>query len=258
MKSIMDSRSTIALALISFFICAQCVATENTDAFFKADTGEIVLPQLLVGDITYSASLTLTDSQKLEFQANLQSITDITPTATEGTTDAYFVSETGVLVMPHLLVGEQLYYATLTLTDAAKLEFQANLEEITDISPPVQVGVSVNLDTSDIIGRWSTSSASTMYIEFRSDGTYEHFEKSDGPDDLGNIDCPTGKESGTYKWSPSSGILLSSTKSDANGPCGISHPGGNVPYRAFIDGNAMQLLEKGSDNPLDEFALKRI
>lgn len=110
-----------------------------------------------------------------------------------GTTDAYFDSATGKIVIPHFVFNNQTYYLTLTLADPAKLSFSADLESVTALTPPSVVGNTVNLTMSDIVGTWAfPNSNSTM--AFFSDGNYQ-------VNQAGNEDpnCNTGGlETGTY------------------------------------------------------------
>ena len=174
--------------------------------------------------------------------------------AQAASTDAYFDEVTGKIVMPHFKFGDETYYLTLSLTDVATLTFQADLQSITDITPPEGVGVTVNIDVEDIIGTWTLSGSSTsqFFLLFRNDGSYVHFEVDD---DEG---CTTGEETGTYTWQPTTGIVITTLTSDGNGECGLSHPADGVPFRIYVEGNTMQLLEKGEGIPLEEYGLVRV
>lgn len=170
-----------------------------------------------------------------------------------GSTDAYYNAETGRIVLPHLVIGGNTYYVTLRLADESTLTFVADLETVTDITAPDGVGDTVNLDVNDIVGTWGLSGTTTT-ITFNGDGSYSLPHAPEVDDDA----CPNGGlETGTYVWEPSSGLLLTTTLTDENGECGLSNPRDGVPYRVFVDGDTMQVLEKGDGVALEEFAFTR-
>lgn len=170
--------------------------------------------------------------------------------AMAGTTDAYY--EKGKIVLPHLKLGNKTYYAVLTLTDPSTLTFRADLTALTDITPPEEVGDTVNTADADIVGTWSFGGDTS--VTFFADGTYEQIQAA-GEDEES---CPNGGiETGTYTWEPSTGILLASVTQDDNGECGLSNPRDGVPLRVFIDGDVMYIKEKGSDAGFDEYAATR-
>ncbi|MDX1491691.1 MAG: hypothetical protein R3332_10410 [Pseudohongiellaceae bacterium] len=170
-----------------------------------------------------------------------------------GKTDAYFDAETGKLILPHLVIGDGTFYATLSLTNPETLTFVADFDSITDFTAPSGIGDSVNVSEDDIVGVWGFPGSDTV-ITLNSDGTYIIDHEPELDDDA----CPNGGiETGTYTWEPATGVLLSTTLTDENGECGLSHPRDGVPYRIFVSGNNMQILEKGEGAPLEEFAAVR-
>ncbi len=171
-----------------------------------------------------------------------------------GDTDAYYNAATGKIVLPHLVVGNETYYVTLSLTDAATLTFVADLQSLTDITAPSAVGETVNLNANDIIGTWRLSGTTTS-VTFNADGSYSLPHAPEPDDDA----CPNGGlETGTYVWEPSTGLLQSTTLTDKNGECGLSNPRDGVPFRVFVNGNSMQVLEKGNGTALEQFAFTRL
>jgi hypothetical protein len=171
-----------------------------------------------------------------------------------GKTDAYFDAATGKLVLPHLAIGDSTFYATLTLTDPVSLTFVADLESLTDFTAPDGIGDTVNVDEGDIVGIWGFPGSDTV-ITFNANQTY-HIDHEAEPDEEG--DCfDGGDETGTFTWEPATGVLLSTTLTDENGECGLSNPRDGVPYRIFVNGDSMQILEKGDGVPLEEFAAVR-
>jgi hypothetical protein len=176
----------------------------------------------------------------------------LTSSVTAANVDAYFDTATGKLVIPHLKLNGEVFYATLTLTDATNLRFQADITSLTSITPPV-VAPTINASTAAIVGTWTDSrGVNALRIKFNANGTYEHFEVADDPN------CVTGSESGTYAWEPSTGLVLATVLSDSNKQCGLSHPRDRVPLRIFVDSTRMQILEKGRGFEPQRFELVRV
>lgn len=167
-----------------------------------------------------------------------------------GDDDPYF--RDGKLVIPKVVVDGSIYYAELTLVDSQTLSFSTDFERLTNITPPEEVGSSVNLDDADIVGTWLLNGVpqSELYIIFRENGTYEHFEADD------DEECSTGIELGTYTWDRETGQLFSSQTLDENGACGLSSD--DPPPRVFINGDEMQLLDRESSFDPESYSLHRI
>ena len=176
------------------------------------------------------------------------------PAATAASVAAFFDGNAGTLVIPHLEVKGKIYYATLTLTDASTLSFTTNISERTNITPP-ETELPINTSASAIVGTWAeeAGSSDSTYITFFEDGTYEQLQRAG---DDGN--CPGGYETGTWSWEPSTGLLLPRVETDENESCGLSHPRHDVPLRIFINGDSMQILEKGETFGEDLFFMFRM
>ena len=111
----------------------------------------------------------------------------------------------------------------------------------------------LNLSASAITGTWEFTDDKTT-IAFFSDGNYQ-VNQSVNTDP----NCSAGGiETGTYKWEPSTGILLVNVVTDNNKTCGLSNPLNGVPVRIFIQGNSMQVLEQGKNFNVLEFTAIRI
>lgn len=175
--------------------------------------------------------------------------------------EAYFDSTSNELVLPHLEVGGVIYYATLTLTNAETFTFALNLDKLTDITPPAEAA-NTSSDQSAIVGTWTIASlgSDTLRLTFNSDGTYQQFEKdNEDCDSSSNTVNLGGFEEGNYSWKPSTGILLAQgIFRDENGECGLSNPKDGVPVRVFVDGNQMQVIEKGASFDGDEYQFVRV
>lgn len=166
--------------------------------------------------------------------------------------DAYFDGASGKLVIPHLEVNGKVYYATLTLTDGATLTFTTDFSTLTNISPP-ESSVPVNTDPQAIVGKWTEEGSGESHVTFFSDGRYEQFQN---PGDDPNCSAG-GPETGIYSWEPSTGLLLVGVEIDENLSCGLSNPRDDVPLRIFVNGDSMQILEKGGQFNEEEFFMTR-
>jgi hypothetical protein len=170
----------------------------------------------------------------------------------------YFDGSKGKLVIPHLEVNGKVYFVTLTLTNAATLTFTADTDILTNVSPP-DTGPTVNASDNDIVGTWIVDyqGFDNEHIIFNANNTFEHFISPAGVIADGGAQCLAGTETGTWAWDRSTGILMSRILTDANGICGISHPFGGVPYRFFVDGNRMKILERASTYDETKMGLTR-
>ena len=171
------------------------------------------------------------------FVAALMSITAVRASGAE--VEAYFDAATNKLVLPHLEVNGQVYFARLVLIDAATLTFKAELSSLTDITPSAEV-IALKQTASAIVGTWkSKDSTDTGVVIFRADGTYTQTQ-APGQDS----ECMLGGiETGTYRWDTTTGILIPVVLSDGNKTCGLSNPRGGVPLRFFVEGINMKVLE---------------
>lgn len=168
-----------------------------------------------------------------------------TGSAYAANTDTYFDDATGVLIIPHLVLGGQVYYLTLSLEDAASFTFRLNIDSIAEITPTGS-GSAVSADA--IVGTWTDNNNNDVstVLEFRSDGSYT----LDATLHIKDPSCSTGREEGNYSWEPSTGMLVTSVTSDTNLECGLSHPasGGSRggAFRFVVDGNTLNISEPGS------------
>ncbi len=167
--------------------------------------------------------------------------------------NAYFDTTTGKLVIPNLELNGEVFYATLTLTNSATLTFQADATSLSNITPPKTPVAGVNTGVTAIHGTWKVPGKTTS-VTFNANGTYSQFEEFPVTDK----ECQTGSETGTYKWEPSTGLMLIRTQTDTNGPCGLSNPRDNVPYRFFVNGTGMQIIEKGANFSPLTFSLTKV
>ena len=167
--------------------------------------------------------------------------------------EVYFDPALNKLVIPHLNFDNRVYYATLTLTNGATLSFQADLQQLVDVTRE-NVPSSVNMNASDIVGNWRETEGSTVIaqVSFNSNGTYTVNQMVSTASD-----CFVGAESGTYRWEPTTGVMSVQISSDSNGSCGFSDNGGAV-VRIYVDGNVIRALEGAGSYAASETFLNRI
>jgi hypothetical protein len=146
-----------------------------------------------------------------------------------------FDPETGRLEITNLELDGQIYYLELDLTDAATLSFAVNAASVVDLTPgEAQIG----LTAEAIIGSWSIDGEANTSITFNSDGTYTQSQGAG----IDLDECPDGGiETGSYSWTPNTGLIRFSVDMDNNGECGLSHSGRSL--RFLIDGNTATIQE---------------
>ena len=163
--------------------------------------------------------------------------------------ESSFDGATGTIVLPNLVIGDQVYYVELNLLDANSLTFQVNLQTALEITPTEQSQTSVQ---SDLYGTWTieeVGGTDNLRLTFNSDGSYTHFENIGA----GTEEACVGDETGSYVWEPSTGVTSFSQATDTNGECGMSDPAGSFLF--FVDGNTLTLKETGA--PGEETILTR-
>jgi len=164
-------------------------------------------------------------------------------TSFSASVESSFNGTTGTIVLPNLVIGDQVYFLELTLLDAATLTFRADLTTATEITPTEATASTV---ASDLWGTWGFTGTDIRLV-FNSDGTYTFFED--------DADCGTGpNEAGTYSWEPSTGVFIPRVTLDENADCGLSHPRG--ADLLFVDGNTLTIRETASNG--ETFILVKI
>jgi len=150
-----------------------------------------------------------------------------------------FDAGTGVLKLPGLLFDGKLYYLEMSLADAAALTLKIEAETLVDITPD---GSTAGKTPEDIVGTWDVDGEDTRIL-FNSDGTFTLTANPDAESES----CPDGGvESGTFRYTASTGVFFPAFVSDENGECGLSHTKGLL--RIFSDGNTLTLNFSGEEN----------
>lgn len=189
-----------------------------------------------------SRLITVLCSLFLLFHINLSSAAEV---------DAFFDAATNKLILPHLEVNGEIYYATLTLIDSNTLTFRTDLTSLVNVKAPT--GQVINPTGSSIQGRWMVGSSTQDTIEFKSDGTYEQFQFTVSP---GDSTCIRGAESGRYSWERSTGMLVARPTQDANRDCGFSEYG--YSRRLIVDSTNRLRLIVSNASESDTYILTRV
>lgn len=143
-----------------------------------------------------------------------------------------FDSSQGVLKIPTLLFEGRVYYLELSVADAANLTMKIEESSLVDVTPDSKTE---GKTTDDIVGTWTTED--NTELTFNSDGTWMLSQ----PASADAESCPDGgDESGTFRYSPSTGVFFPFFQVDENGECGLSHTGGMI--RIYLDGNTLSIV----------------
>ncbi|MCI5105153.1 MAG: hypothetical protein MRY76_00405 [Pseudomonadales bacterium] len=144
-----------------------------------------------------------------------------------------FNGETGKLQIPTLVYNGNLYYLELSVADAAALTMKIEESSLVDITPGDELSGNV---ADNIVGTWDVAGENSQ-LTFVADATWQ-FSQAAGVDEES---CPEGGiESGTFRYTPGTGVLILFFEVDENGDCGLSSAGGVV--RLIPDGNNMTLM----------------
>lgn len=150
-----------------------------------------------------------------------------------------FDAQSGRLEITNLELDGRVYYVELNLLNAETLTFSADASSIVDITPS---DTQAALTEADIVGTWEVDGSINSFITFNSDGTY--MQSQGAGEDLEA--CPNGGiETGTYQWTPSTGLIRFSVITDNNLTCGLSDSSRNL--RFLIDGNVGTVLDSSGD-----------
>jgi hypothetical protein len=144
-----------------------------------------------------------------------------------------FNGETGKLQIPTLVFNGSLYYLELSVADAAALTMKIEESSLVDITPGDELSGNV---ADNIVGTWAVSGEDTEFT-FNADATWQMSQ----PAGVDTEACPEGGiESGTFRYTPGTGVLIAFFEVDENGSCGLSNAGGVI--RLIPDGNSMTLM----------------
>lgn len=150
-------------------------------------------------------------------------------------TEAFFIAAQGKVVLPHLNIGNQVYYVELNRLGPSSLDFRLQTQTVTVITP----GTTVWATPAQLVGSWSPVDEATTTVTLAADGTFTLDSPADPTE---SPPCPAGRETGKYQYNKDTGVLVFLVATDANGICGTSHPDG--PTRIKVSGSNLQLVQK--------------
>jgi hypothetical protein len=138
------------------------------------------------------------------------------PAAQASENEAVFINAQGMLVIPHLNLGNEIYYVQLRRMNPQTFDFRLIPGSVTKITPNATDKWAA---VKDIVGDWVIEVQPAVSLTFEADGSY----KMSGPADE---DCVAGGETGTWNYDADTGVVTFKTVTDTNGDCGLSHPEG--------------------------------
>lgn len=143
-------------------------------------------------------------------------------------TETYFDAATGKLVIPHLLLGDKIYYLELSLVDSANLRFQVTGSSVVDVTPAANY---VAPAATAVVGVWAPANGMPIQITLNSDGSYRFTQPDNQCEGNGDL------ETGTYQWDPKTSVFVARILTDSNGSCGFSSSKG--AYQLIVDGSSL-------------------
>jgi hypothetical protein len=121
--------------------------------------------------------------------------------------ETVFLEGQGTLVIPRLVIGDDIYYAQMDRANLNGYTFNLDTTTAVDVTPEPSDQWATALE---VVGNW-TAEGSTVELALDADGTY-------------NWNGPGGVETGTYTLDEYTGVIFFRALEDANGEGGLSHP----------------------------------
>lgn len=118
-----------------------------------------------------------------------------------------FLEGQGTLVIPHLVLGDDIYYAQMDRANLNSFTFNLDTATAVVVTPQASDDWATALE---LVGNW-TAEGKDVELALDADGTY-------------NWNGPGGVETGTYTLDEDTGVLFFRALEDANGEGGLSHP----------------------------------
>lgn len=141
-----------------------------------------------------------------------------------------FLTSQGRLVIPHLRLGNEIYYVILNRTPAPGYNFNLAGATVTKITP--QPGDDW-ATAAELVGDWVFPELPDARLGIFASGSYSIFTPAED-------DCPAGAETGTWTMDEETGVFFATAVTDANADCGLSHPDG--PLRVKRVGSNLEIL----------------
>jgi len=164
----------------------------------------------------------------------------ISQTVLASDTEEVFLTAQGKLILPHLNIDGKIYYVELTRVGTTGYNFILSTKSVVDVTPPAPgtPNATVWATANQLVGNWKIPDG-TIKLTLGADGTFTLDTPADNsdPKDI----CPAGRETGTYRYDPTTGIFATTVKTDTDGTCGFSHPNG--PTRIKPASNGLTLID---------------
>lgn len=130
----------------------------------------------------------------------------------------------GKLILPHVVVGDEVYYAQLDRIGNT-YTFDVNEASVVNITP--QEGDDW-ATAEELVGDWSLQGSADHTLTFDADGTFTAAVPA-------SAGCTAGAETGTWTIDSTTGVFTTSIVEDANGVCGLSHFNGMIRVEREVD-----------------------
>jgi hypothetical protein len=163
------------------------------------------------------------------------------PVAQASDNETIFLPAQGKLVIPHLRLGNEIYYAILNNVPNPNA-YQFNLQTATVFNITPQPG-DAWATKAQIVGDWKMAEVAGATLGIFASGSYSVVTAAEPG-------CPAGTETGTWTFDERTGVFFAVAVTDANGDCGLSHPDGAVRIKRV--GSNLQVTVKEVENGVQQ------
>lgn len=132
--------------------------------------------------------------------------------------ETIFLPQQGKLVIPHLVLGDDIYFVVLNRTNPNTYNFNLDAASVTKVTP--QAGDDW-ASRDEIIGDWAATELPGVTLGIFASGSYSIIVPAEDG-------CTAGAEAGTWTYDEDTGVFFARAVSDTNGDCGLSHPDGAI------------------------------
>jgi hypothetical protein len=141
--------------------------------------------------------------------------------------ESYFIPAQGRLIIPHLNMGNEIYFVELQRVGSA-YTFNLLGPSVTKITPAAGDSWA---SAAQILGTWKLADDASTTLDLQADGSFTLTLPADNEEP-----CPAGAETGKYSYNPDTGVFLPRVLTDNNAQCGFSNPttGGEGPFRMHM------------------------
>ena len=150
--------------------------------------------------------------------------------------ESLFIASQGRLIIPHLNVGNEVYYVELQRKGTA-FTFDLLGPSVTKVTPSVNDAWA---SADQILGSWQLAAegAAGPSLDIEADGSFTLTLPADSEEG-----CSAGAETGKYSYNPDTGVFVPRVLTDGNQHCGFSNPSqpGQGPFRMHKVSNGLEL-----------------